>query len=282
MTPLVSTEWLAARLNNPNIRVADVRWYLLKPDQGREEYQEGHIPGAIYFHIDHDLAMPPYQGPGRHPLPTPEKFAEIASRAGIGRSTHVVAYDSAGGSVAARLWWLLCYFGHDNVSLLDGGITQWTAEGRPLQKEIPSYPRTNFTSKPHRDWVVDQAAVDALRNHRGTLLLDARIAERYEGKTEPIDARPGHIPGAKNTPLAANLRAPNDPRFLDANQLRQQFDQLGANRAEKVVVYCGSGVNACQNIFALELAGYKNALLYEGSWSDWSRNPDLPAAMGRE
>lgn len=281
MTPLVSTEWLAARLNEPEIRVADVRWYLLKPEQGREEYAQGHIPGAVYFHIDHDLAMPPYQGPGRHPLPTPEMFAAVASRAGIGRDTHVVAYDSTGGSVAARLWWLLRYFGHENVSLLDGGITRWVAEGRPLQKEIPSYPRANFTAKPHRDWVVNQAAVDALRNNPGTLLLDARLAERYEGKTEPIDARAGHIPSAKHAPLAANLRAPDDQRFLDANRLRQQFDQLGANRAEKIIAYCGSGVNACQNIFALELAGYKNALLYEGSWSDWSKNPNLPAAVGK-
>src|SRR3989304_998323 len=136
--PLVSTEWLAVRLNDPGIRIADVRCYLLNPDQGRQEYLQGHILGAIYFHIDHDLAMPPYQGPGRHPLPTSEKFAAIASSAGIGRRTHVVAYDSAGGSVAARLWWLLRYFGHENVSLLDGGITRWVAEGRPLQKEIPS------------------------------------------------------------------------------------------------------------------------------------------------
>ncbi len=282
MTPLVSTEWLAARFNDPNIRIADVRWYLLQPDQGREEYLQGHIPGAIYFHIDHDLAMPPYQGPGRHPLPTAEKFAEIASRAGIGRDTHVVAYDSTGGATAARLWWLLRYFSHEKVSLLDGGITRWIGEGRPLQKQVPSFPRANFTAKPHRDWVVDQASLDALRKERGTLLLDARAAERYKGKTEPIDARPGHIPGAKHAPLAANLRGPGDPRLLDSDQLRQQFDQLGANRAEKIVAYCGSGVNACLNIFALELAGYKGALLYEGSWSDWSRNPDLPAAVGRE
>ncbi len=282
MTLLVSTDWLGAHLDDPRVRVADVRWYLLKPDQGREEYQQGHIPGAIYFHIDHDLAMPPYEGPGRHPLPTPEKFADVASRAGIGRDTHVVAYDSTGGAVAARLWWLVRYFGHDDVSLLDGGITRWIAEGRPLQKETPTFPRANFTAKPHRNWVVDQAFVDESRKNRETLLLDARVAERYEGKTEPIDARPGHIPGAKNAPLAANLRSPNDPRFLDSNQLRQQFDQLGANRAEKIIAYCGSGVNACQNIFALELAGYKNALLYEGSWSDWSRNPNLPAAIGRE
>jgi thiosulfate/3-mercaptopyruvate sulfurtransferase len=282
MTLLVSTEWLADRLGDPTIRIADVRWYLLKPDQGREEYLQGHIPGALFFHVDHDLALPPYQGPGRHPLPTAEVFAETASRAGIGRETHVVAYDSTGGATAARLWWLLRYFGHDKVSLLDGGITRWTAEGRALQKEIRHFPRANFTAKPQRDWVVDQAMVDALRKDHATLLLDARVAERYEGKTEPIDARPGHIPGAKNAPLAANLHGPDDPRLLDPGELRERFGQLGADRAEKIVAYCGSGVNACLNIFALELAGYKGALLYEGSWSDWSRNPDLPAAKGKE
>lgn len=288
---LVSTEWLAEHLDDPHVRPADVRWYLLNADQGRDEYARGHIPGAIYFHIDHDLAEPPYAGPGRHPLPRAEKFAAAAARAGISLDTHVIAYDAQGGATAARLWWLLRYFGHANVSLLDGGITRWVAEGRALQTEIPSVPRAESTLAPHAsagvapshpNWVVDQRAVDALRKNPRALLLDSRLAERYEGKTEPIDARAGHIPGAKNAPLAANLRGANDPRFLEPEQLRARFAQLGAERAEKIVSYCGSGVNACQNIFALELAGFKDVLLYEGSWSDWSKNPDLPAAQGTE
>lgn len=277
---LVSTDWLTEHLADPHVRPADVRWYLLQPEQGREEYARGHIPGAIYFHIDHDLAEPPYSGPGRHPLPKAEKFAVAASRAGIGRETHVVAYDAAGGATAARLWWLLRYFGHDNVSLLDGGITRWVAENRPLQTEFPVVPRAEFVARPRPNWVVDQKTIDALRGDPKTLLLDSRLAERYQGKTEPIDARPGHIPGAKNAPLAANLRGANDPRFLEPAQLRARFSELGANHAEKIIAYCGSGVNACQNIFVLELAGFKNVLLYEGSWSDWSKNPDLPAALG--
>jgi thiosulfate/3-mercaptopyruvate sulfurtransferase len=275
---LVSTDWLAARLNDPRIRVVDTRWYLLNPEQGREEYGQAHIPGAVYLHIDHDLARPPYHGPGRHPLPSAEEFAAVASRAGIARETHVIAYDAQGGSTAARLWWLLRYFGHDAVSLLDGGIPRWVAENRPLQKETPSVPRAEFDAQPRTGWVVNQAQVDALRRDAKTLLIDSRLAERYEGKTEPIDARAGHIPGARSAPLAGNLRGADDPRFREPDRLREQFAQLGAERAETIVAYCGSGVNACASIFALELAGFKDALLYEGSWSDWSRNPNLPAA----
>lgn len=282
ISPLVSTEWLAAHLNDTHIRIADVRWYLLKPKQGREEYLRGHIPGAVFFDLDRDLSSPPGTGPGRHPLPSPDAFADVASRAGIGADIHVIAYDDAGGSTAARLWWLLRYFGHDAVSLLDGGIRLWIAEGRPLQTEIPNVPRANFVARTHPQWVVDQKTVDALRNNPKALLLDTRAPERYEGKVEPIDARPGHIPGAKSAPWAGNLHAPDDARFAEPSVLRELFENLGANRAERIVAYCGSGVNACQNILALELAGFKNALLYEGSWSDWSRNPDLPAALGKE
>jgi thiosulfate/3-mercaptopyruvate sulfurtransferase len=194
----------------------------------------------------------------------------------------VIAYDAQGGGTAARLWWLLRYFGHANVSLLDGGIPRWVAEGRALQVQVPSVPRADFTAQPRPNWVVDQKAVDALRKNSGALLLDSRLAERYEGKTEPIDARAGHIPGAKNAPIAGNLRGATDPRFLERAQLRARFSEMGADRAEPIVAYCGSGVNACQNIFALELAGFSDALLYEGSWSDWSKNPDLPASTGTE
>lgn len=277
---LVTPEWLTDHLDDPNVRPVDVRWYLLQPEQGRDEYARGHIPGAVYLHIDKDLAEPPYSGPGRHPLPHPDKFAAAASRAGIGRDTQVIAYDAAGGATAARLWWLLRYFGHDKVSLLDGGITRWIAEHHPLQTETPVILPSHFDASPSRSWVVDQSTVAALVRDQRTLLLDSRLQERFEGKTEPVDARPGHIPGAKNAPLAGNLRGATDPRFLEANLLRARFAELGAEHAEKIIAYCGSGVNACQNIFALELAGFRQAMLYEGSWSDWSKNLDLPAKLG--
>ncbi len=281
VTPLVSTEWLAAHLHDPDLLIADVRWYLFdKTRQGREEYLRGHIPGAIFIDVDHDLAAPVGQGPGRHPLPRPEVFAESASRAGIGPDTYVVAYDDSGGASAARLWWLLRYCGHEQVSLLDGGIVRWIGEGRPLETAVPTVPPAVFTAHPHPDRVVDQGTVNALRNDPAALVLDVRAAERYRGEVEPIDPRAGHVPGARSAPYADNLRAPDDPRFLEPTQLRARFESLGASQARHIVSYCGSGINACQNIFALYLAGYDNTLLYEGSWSDWCRNLERPAALG--
>jgi thiosulfate/3-mercaptopyruvate sulfurtransferase len=282
-TPLlVSTGWLAAHLDDPNVRIVDVRWYLLDKDRtGRSEYMRGHIPGALFLDIETDLSSPRGMGPGRHPLPSPTAFAEVAARTGIGAATHVVAYDDRGGATAARLWWLLCYFGHEQVSLLDGGIVAWIAQGHPLQTELPPPPsRASFVARPQSDRVVDRRLVDALRQHPRGLVLDSRVPERYEGKLEPIDPKPGHIPGAKNAPLGGNLISPDDPRFLDPGALRARYTALGADKAERVVAYCGSGVNACQTLFAMQLAGIANALLYEGSWSDWSSEPDAPVALG--
>jgi thiosulfate/3-mercaptopyruvate sulfurtransferase len=219
--------------------------------------------------VDGDLASPRGQGPGRHPLPRPEVFAERMSRAGIGAGTHVIAHDFGDGSTAARLWWLLRYFGHERVSLLDGGFARWHAEGRPLESPVPLYPNAAFVPEPHPGMMVDADAVERLRTDPRTLILDSRMAERYEGKVEPIDPVAGHIPGAKSRPYPVNVRSAEDPRFLEPERLREQFMQLGAGHAERVVCYCGSGVNACQNLFALRLAGFDTGLLYEGSWSDW-------------
>ncbi|MCL4393938.1 MAG: sulfurtransferase [Chloroflexi bacterium] len=281
--PLVSTEWLAAHLNDPDLRIVDVRWYLFEKDKnGRQEYLRGHVPGAAFLDIEADLSSPPGQGPGRHPLPSPAAFAAAASRAGIDAAKHVVAYDDRGGASAARLWWLLRYFGHARASLLDGGINRWMAETRPFQTEVPSLKSTVFVAKPNPDMLVDRAQVSALGSDPSALVLDSRLRERYEGIVEPIDPKAGHIPGARNAPLAGNLRSPDDPRFLDSASLRARFDALGASHASRIVAYCGSGVNACQNILALELAGYKDALLYQGSWSDWSSDDSAPVAVGPE
>lgn len=283
LSPLVSSEWLAVHLHDQNLLVADVRWYLFdKTRQGPEEYRRGHIPGAVFIDVDHDLAAPFGQGPGRHPLPGPEAFAESASRVGIGPQTYVIAYDDSGGASAARLWWLLRYYGHEQVSLLDGGIVRWIEEGRPLETTVPAVPRAMFEAQVRPDSVVDQEMVGALRDDPTALVLDVRAAERYRGEVEPIDPRAGHVPGARSAPYTGNLRAPDDPRFLEPAQLRARFESLGASRVRRIVSYCGSGINACQNIFALQLAGYDNTLLYEGSWSDWCRNPERPAALGPE
>ena len=279
---LVSTEWLSRHLGDPGLRIADVRWSLLEKEKGRNAYLQGHIPGAVFLDVDGDLSSPRGQGPGRHPLPRPEAFAAAMSRAGIGEDTHVIAHDFGDGSTAARVWWLLRYFGHDRVSLLDGGFARWVAEGRPLEGPVPNYPPSEFAARPRAGMLVDADAMERLRTDPGTLVLDTRMAERYEGKVEPIDPVAGHIPGARNRPYPANVRSAQDPRFLEPAKLREQFMQLGAGRVERVVAYCGSGVNACQNLFALQLAGFESGLLYEGSWSDWCSVSSRAMSTGSE
>jgi thiosulfate/3-mercaptopyruvate sulfurtransferase len=281
MDGLVSTLWLNDHLNDPEIRIIDVRWYLFEEDKtGRSEYLRGHIPGSVFVDLEVELAAPAGEGLGRHPIPRPEVFASSMARAGVGPETHIIAYDDSGGATAARLWWLLRYYGHNQVSLLDGGITQWVAEERPLQIDVPIFRRTTFNPVAHPDMVVNKETIDRLRTDARARILDVRLAERYEGKVEPIDSRAGHVPGAINAPLAGNWASPTDRRFLSPADLRERFKRLGVNKAEQVVAYCGSGVNACQMLFALNLAGFSNALLYEGSWSDWSRDPSLPMATG--
>ena len=279
---LVSTEWLAGRRGDPGVRIADVRWSLLERHRGRDAYRQAHIPGAVYLDVDDDLASPRGQGPGRHPLPRPEPFAASMSRAGIGAATHVVAHDFGDGSTAARLWWLLRYFGHGRVSLLDGGIARWVAEGRRLEADVPAYPPGAFAAEANAAMRVDADDVERLRTDPRALLLDSRMPERYEGRVEPIDPVAGHVPGARNRPYPANVRSAEDPRFRAAAELRGQFVELGADRAERVVAYCGSGVNACQNLFALALAGFEDGLLYEGSWSDWCSTGARAIGIGSE
>ncbi len=277
-TLLVTPDWLAANLDNPAVRVVDVRWYLMEHDRGRADYLEAHIPGAVYMDIDHDLAEPPAVGHGRHPLPTPEHFAAVASNAGIGPETHVVVYDASGGIFATRVWWLLRYFGHEHVSLLDGGWIEWLARGYPTQSgDVQAAPAT-FTPSPHPEMVLDGDDVEQLRHDQGTLLLDARAPERYEGRVEPMDSRAGHIPSARSAHFAANLQ--EDGTLKSAEALKSRYEDLGAAQAERIICYCGSGVTATHDIFALELAGYPGALLYEGSWSDWSSNPNREIATG--
>lgn len=284
---LVTTAWLEQHLADPNVRVVDTRWYLLQPSKGEADYHNAHIPNAIYLSVDRDLAAPPLPDArtGRHPLPDARSFAETMMRAGISDAnaappTHVVVYDDAGGANAARLWWLLRYFGHKNVSLLDGGLVRWVADGRPLTAEIPTFERGSFAARPDRGMVVTKEEMIALTRNPRALILDARAPERYRGETEPIDARAGHIPGARSAPLSGNLITADDARFRNASDLQAHFDAVGANGADEIVAYCGSGVNAAADLFALHLAGYDNARLYGGSFSEWSRDPNLPVITG--
>lgn len=273
--PLVDPAWLLQHL--PEVRVIDVRWYL----SGRravEEYNRGHIPGAVFLDLDRDLTGS--QGPGRHPIPEPARFERAMRSAGVNSDSRVVAYDDTGGSIAARLWWLLRYYGHERVAVLDGGLQAWIAAGGTLTTAAPTTNEGTFRVRPPRsEWVVDKTYVHHVRRVPDVLLLDARAPERYRGEHEPIDARPGHIPGARNAPWTDNLK---EGRFKSAEELRARYTALGADRAREVIVYCGSGVTACHDLLAMELAGIRNTRLYEGSWSDWSRDPSLPAATGED
>ena len=270
--PLVTADWLEAHLGE--VVPADVRWYL-DGRSGRQAYRQGHIPGAVFVDVDRALAAEPSPERGRHPLPDPEAFAEAMGALGIGDETVVVAYDDAGGSTAARLWWMLDATGR-RVAILDGGLRAWTG---PLTSGDERRPPAHFTPRP---WPADRLAdaddVDRLRQDPRAVVLDARAPERYTGSVEPVDPRPGHVPGARSAPWTRNLDAETG-RFRTPEALREHFDRLGARDAAEVVAYCGSGVTACHDLLALRLAGL-HARLYPGSWSQWSNDPARPAALG--
>jgi thiosulfate/3-mercaptopyruvate sulfurtransferase len=273
--PLVSVNWLAAHRTDPVLRIADVRWSLSGPP-GRERFEAGHIPGAAFLDADRELSSPG-EGPGRHPIPSPEKLAAVLGARGIGDEHVVVAYDDAGGSIAARLWWLFRHYGHDGAcAVLDGGIRAWTDAGEPLVTDTARIPPADWTPSDARDDTLDAATLSVLMDGE-LLLLDARAGERYRGETEPIDSRAGHIPGALSAPWSANLGP--DGRFLAADVLRERYASLGAGQ-RPIVAYCGSSLSASHDLLALELAGIGGARLYEGSWSDWSSDPSRPVATG--
>jgi thiosulfate/3-mercaptopyruvate sulfurtransferase len=280
-SPLVNVSWLAAHLGDPHVFVADVRWYL-SGKRGADEFARGHIPGAAFVDVDAELSSAPGPDrPGRHPLPSAAQVSALLSRLGAGPDALVVAYDDAGGAIAARLWWLLRYFGHGGGRVLDGGIQAWTAGGRPLETAVRTRtPAPPLALSPHPQMVVDKRRVAELSRTPSAVVLDARGAERFEGIVEPVDARAGHIPGARNAPFAGNLVAPAGP-FRDPTDLARRYAALGVADAGTVVAYCGSGITACHDLLALALAGRPDALLYEGSWSDWARDPALPAAQGK-
>ncbi len=277
-TTLIQPSDLAAHLGDPGWAVVDVRFSLDDPARGRRAYAEAHIPGATYAHLDEDLSGPVRPGvTGRHPLPTPEAFAATLGRLGIGNTTQVVAYDDAGGAIAARLWWMLRWLGHDAVAVLDGGFPAWQAGGYAVRggEEVPAPAR--FVPHPRPALLAD--VEDIVRRAPGVRLLDARAAERYRGEVEPIDPVAGHIPGALSAPFRENLD--DRGRFLPPDVLRRRFERLlgGAPQAD-VICYCGSGVTAAHNLLALAHAGFAGARLYPGSWSHWITDPERPVATG--
>lgn len=273
---LLSGEVLAGHLNDPDWRIFDCRHQLSDVEFGAQAYADGHLPGAIFLHLDRDLSAPMNGRNGRHPLPDTQLLASKLGAAGVSRQTQVVAYDDDGGMIAARLWWLLRWLGHDRVALLDGGIRQWVKEGRALTSERPKPVPARFEVEP-RDWVVSSDEVLASLERRELCLVDARAPDRFRGENETLDPVGGHIPGARNRFFRDNLDS--DGCFRPASDLRQEFlALLAGDDPAHSVMQCGSGVTACHNLLAMEIAGLRGARLYAGSWSEWCADPERPVA----
>lgn len=269
---VVTAAWLAEHLDE--VIVADVRWAMAGPP-GRERYAQGHIPGAYFVDLDVDLSAPDTPG-GRHPLPPSETFAAMLSRVGYDGTRRIVAYDDRNGAVAARLWWMLRYFGLEEGAVLDGGLQAWTAAGGALSTEAPAPVGIVPPTLLRRDELVVNADDVASRGD-DVLLLDARSGPRFRGEEEPIDPRAGHIPGAVSAFWEGNLDG--DAMASEAT-LRERYAGLGLDVKRPVVVYCGSGVTACHDLLALSMIGRHDARLYVGSWSDWSSDANRPCATG--
>lgn len=268
MESLSTTEWLSVRLRDEALVVADVRWGNRDPDAAYRNYLQGHIPGAVYVGVDEVLAEIGDPRRGRHPLPKPEDLVHKLAARGIGKGKRVVAADEEGGNVAARLWWLLRWIGIEDVTVLDGGLRKWQAEGRPVEQAAA----VRLAVEPYDVRLRDELILNAngVRDWQqaGGELLDARIGERFRGELEPIDRRAGHIDGAKNLPFA-ELMEGNPPRLKAAERLRELFVKQEITSASPVAAYCGSGVTACQLLWALDRAGVTKLKLYPGSWSEW-------------
>ncbi len=278
-TTLVSTEQLAAELTNPDWVVIDCRFTLTDTEAGRRAYTIRHIQGARYAHLDEDLSSPVTADTGRHPLPDAAALYDKLGGWGISHTSQVVVYDDSFGSMAVRLWWLLRWLGHENVALLDGGLPKWTREKRPASDALPAIIPGGFTCTPNPALAVDADTVESIRLSTAHRLIDARPEQRFTGEREPIDKLAGHIPGAINWVFEENLDM--DGTYLQPAELRENYLLLMKGVApENIVHSCGSGVTACHNILAMEIAGLSGSRLYPGSWSEWITDPTRPVALG--
>ncbi len=253
--------------------IVDCRFALNDPARGCRDYQQAHIPGAIYAHLNNDLSAPVIPGKtGRHPLPAVETLAKLFSRWGIDESVQVVAYDDGPGAIASRLWWMLRWLGHDAVAVLAGGWQAWQEAGFPATNKMIGRKPRKFVANPRNEWLATAKDVEQFCSDPNHCLIDARAAERFRGEVEPIDPVAGHIPGALNAPYAENLDA--NGRFLPPEKLRKKFAALLDNTdPAQSIHYCGSGVTACHNLLAMKYAGLGDGKLYAGSWSEWITNP---------
>lgn len=281
LAQLISTTALHARLQEPGLVVLDCRFALDDPGYGAHSYAEGHLPGARFADLERDLSAPVVKGvTGRHPLPDATTLVDRLRAWGIDNDSAVVLYDDGPGAFAARAWWLLAWLGkRDGVWLLDGGLKAWKEAGLPLTTDMPETRTGSFSGQPDDALLLNASALQQRLGSAELTLLDARALPRFRGEVEPLDPVAGHIPGAQCAVFTDNLGS--DGRFLPTAQLRARFDALrGSRPVESLVAYCGSGVTACHNLFAMSLAGYPLAPLYAGSWSEWITDPARPVATG--
>ena len=278
---LLEAQQLASWLQDDNLVILDCRFALEDPAYGQRSYNEGHIPGARHADLDQDLSGPVIAGvTGRHPLPDAGQLLDKLRRWGVNHDSRIVLYDDGPGAFAARAWWLLAWLGkRDEVYLLDGGLQAWSATGLPLDCQRPQNPPGTFSGQPDDQLLIDAKSLLARLGNPALTLLDARGLPRFRGEVEPIDAVAGHIPGACCAAFTDNLNT--EGRFRSPDELRRRFETFldGRDRAG-LVAYCGSGVTACHNLFALCLAGFELAPLYAGSWSEWITDPQRPVAIG--
>lgn len=278
-TTLVDARTVSSQAGRDDFVIFDCRFDLANVHWGEAQFAAAHLPGARYLHLDRDLSSPITPDSGRHPLPDPEVFARRLGELGVDPACQLVAYDQGNGGHAARFWWLARWIGLTRVAVLDGGFAAWRAADLPVETAVRTRAPRALTARLRPDAWLTSAQVDALRSHPGTLLVDARGAERFAGRNETIDPVAGHVPGARNRPFLDNLGA--DGRFLAADELRRRWSTLlGSLPPSGVIAMCGSGVTACQNLLALEHAGLPGARLYAGSWSEWIRDPGRPVATG--
>ncbi|MEE1865633.1 sulfurtransferase [Pseudomonas auratipiscis] len=281
LAQLITAQQLAERLEAPELVILDCRFALEDIDYGQRSYAEGHIAGAHFADLERDLSGPIIKGvTGRHPLPDPERLVERLQDWGIDNDSEVVLYDDGPGAFAARAWWLLAWLGkRSGVSILDGGLKAWHAAGLPLSLDAPAKREGTFRGEPDPAMVLDATQLAQRLGQADLTLLDARGLPRFRGEVEPIDPVAGHIPGAQCAAFTDNLGP--DGRFLAAEQLKKRFaEKFGTRAPEQLVAYCGSGVTACHNLFALSLAGYPLGKLYAGSWSEWITDNQRPVATG--
>lgn len=273
---IISPQELHEKLGRQTWVIIDCRYSLGHPDAGEEAYKKSHIPGASYAHLDRDLSGKVVPGKtGRHPLPSIVKMTQRFSSWGISDGIQVVLYDDRSGAIGARLWWMLRYLGHDRVAVLDGGWRAWEAEGYPLETPIVGAGPRVFKPRVRESWVVDADHVQRRLGAENFLLVDSRMPERYRGEDEPIDPVAGHIPGATSFPHTDLVDS--EGMWLTPDELEERFQTLvGNDVADEMVFYCGSGVTACRNLLAHHHAGFGDAKLYPGSWSDWITDPERP------